>query len=113
MYICSWSPQLYNSCDITLRQVVHQTLSCPHVELASTNYNQTQPNLSLSSHYCSMAIWKTLDKYAFNNTQELDNMDNVTMIYLPRVHNLTKDLLVHGLQVITMVNMHNPEGQVV
>ena len=79
---------------------------------SKANIYYVKPN-STSACPPSTVGWpcKTLDEYALNSTQDLDNMDNVTMLYLPGVHNLTRKLLVRGSQIITMVNMHDSEGQ--
>ena len=46
---------------------------------------------------------RTLDEYALNSTHELDNKDNVTMIFLPGAHNLTENLLTQGGHTFTVV----------
>ena len=69
------------------------------------NYFYIKPTTAGSENCHHNSEWscKTLDDYADNSTIELDNKNNVTMIFLPGEHNLTKELHVMGTENLTLV----------
>ena len=49
----------------------------------------------------------TLDEFTDNSTKYLNNNDNLTMVFLPGEHNLTKKLEIKGTTDLTMVGAND------
>ena len=61
-------------------------------------------NLELSGCLC-VSDWpcKTLDEFIDNSTVYLNNKDNLTMVFLPGQHSLSKQLIIRGITSLNLV----------
>ena len=68
----------------------------PSVSDAGTFFVSSKPLECLSMNISFGGSCKTINEYAFNDSKELASTGNVIMLFLPGVHNLTRNLTIKG-----------------
>ena len=78
-------------------------IACSLCDLSILHVKPTS-NLELPGCFC-VSGWpcKTLDEFTDNRTVYLNNNDNLTMIFLPGQHSLSKKLIIRGTTDLNMV----------